>query len=90
MDDVYLIRRWVDNSCAGVLRSAVVVWSGSVIKFADRYISTLGSRLSALPEAPRYQDRPAPQVVPYLVLYLRSRNSLMPAPALIYAQHVGN
>lgn len=43
MDDVYLIRKWVVNSCAGVLRSAVVVWGGLVIKLAYRH-----SRLSAL------------------------------------------
>lgn len=45
MDDVYLIRKWVAHSCAGVLRSAIVVWSGSVIKLAYRYTY---SRLSAL------------------------------------------
>lgn len=45
MDDVYLIRKWVDNSYAGVLRSAVVVRSGSVIELAYRYIlSALGTR----------------------------------------------
>lgn len=45
MDDVYLIRKSVDNSCAGVLRSTVVVGSGSVIKLAYRYIlSALGTR----------------------------------------------
>lgn len=43
MYDVYLIRNWLDNSCAGVLRSAVVVRSGSLIKLAYGH-----SRLSAL------------------------------------------
>lgn len=66
MEDVYLMRKWVDNSCAGVLRSAVVVWSGLVIQLASGH-----SRLSALgaaEEAPSYQRKIAQPLKSYLYL----------------------